>query len=251
MIEWLVGFTVLFFLGVIFYKQSVQEFRLNQIEWDQRHQIDALYDERVPVVVRSMPQPPVWTQEDVMIRDFYGSERPLGEKRSLRDIIMSTDGLGTNWPPAYRQHLWDVTGLALWFDKFWAPVIAGQRGWLAGFLPAAGECFYGPRGLEKVTANWQLIVPTEGAIVVSIMTSKYGRYLPAKWRGLYVSKMTKKTVPFVDELKYVDIIVRPGTALWIPSHWFACWEAKDEGMVPLVAVVNIHTPISYLVSRGR
>ncbi len=164
---------------------------------------------------------------------------------------MSTDGVGASWPPAYRQHLWSMTGLGLWFDKFWAPVIAGQRGWLAGLLPAAGECFYGPRGLEKVTANWQLIVPTEGAIVVSIMTSKYERYLPTKWRGMFVSKMSKKTVPFVDELKYVDIIVRPGTALWIPAHWFCCWEAKDEGMVPLVATVNIHTPISYLVSKGR
>lgn len=249
MIEWLVGFAVLFFLGAVFYKQSIQEFRLNQIEWDQRHQIDTLFDERVPLVVRGIPASPVWTQEDIMVRDFYGQERVPGDKRTVRDIVMSPESAGVSWSAAYGRHLFGTSGLELWFDKTWAPVVAGQRGWLAKLLPAAGECYYGERGLYKVTANWQLIMPTEGAIVVSILTSRYEKYLPAKWQGMYVSKMTKKTAPFVDELKYVDIIVRPGTGLWVPAHWFISWAAKDDGLQPLVCIVNLHNPISYLMSK--
>ena len=97
MIEWLVGFAVLFFLGAVFYKQSIQEFRLNQIEWDQRHQIDTLFDERVPLVVRGIPASPVWTQEDIMVRDFYGQERVPGDKRTIRDIVMAPEASGIAW----------------------------------------------------------------------------------------------------------------------------------------------------------
>ena len=250
MIEWLVGIAVLFFLGAVFYKQSIQEFRLNQIEWDQRHSIDGLFDERVPLVVRGIPVCPVWTQEDIMVRDFYGQERAPGDKRTIRDIVLSTDAVPAAWSPAFRRHLFGSSGAELWFDGSWAPVVAGQRGWLAKLLPVVGECYFGARGLSQVRANWQLIVPTEGAIVVSIMTSKYSKFLPARWQGMFLNQMSKKTVPFVDELKYVDIIVRPGTALWIPAHWFVSWSAKDEGMQPLVVTVNLHNPISYLVGRG-
>ncbi len=248
MIEWLVIIAVLFFLGAVFYKQSIQEFKINQIEWDQRHQLDALFEERVPVVVRGMPQSPVWTQDDVLQRDFYATERgPDG--KALRETIMAADAIGAIWPTGFRRHIYDASATAIWFAKTWEPVIQSSRGWLASMLPPIGESYFGPRGLDKVRASWQLIVPTEGAIVVSLMTSRNEKYLPKKWRGMMPSQINKKTVPFADELKYMDIIVRQGTALWIPTHWYVAWESKDGGTAPLVCTVDIHTPISYLVAR--
>ena len=122
---------------------------------------------------------------------------------------------------------------------------------MAKLLPIIGECYYGERGLDRVSANWQLIMPTEGAIIVSILTNKYEKYLPIRWQGMHIGKMTKKTAPFVEELKYVDIIVRPGTGLWVPTHWFVEWTAKDAGVQPLVCVANLHNPISFLMSRGK
>ena len=244
---WIVGISVIFFLGAVFYKQSVQEFRLNQIEWEQRHQLEGLFEERVPIVVRSAPKSPVWTQEDVMQRDFYGASTAPGTQRTLRDLILDPEGVA-NWTPDYRRHLFGTTAAAIWFDKYWAPVIAGTRGWLADLLPVVGECWFGPRGLDKVSSNWQLIVPTEGAIVVSLMTSRSAKWLPPKWKGLLPSKINRRTVPFADELKFMDVIVRTGTALWVPAHWYVAWEAKD-GVPPLVCVVDIHNPISWLVSR--
>jgi hypothetical protein len=250
MIAWIVAVGVLFFLGAVFYKQSVQEFRLNQIEWEQRHQLEGLFDERVPVVVRSMPPSPVWTQEDVLTRDFYGNEpEPTSGnlKKSLRDVLVDPEAK-TAWPPEFRRHLFGATALSIWFDKFWVPVIAGSRGWLADLLPPVGECWHGSKGLDKVRANWQLIVPTEGAIIVSLMTDKSSKYLPAKWKGLLPSKINRRTVPFADELKFMDVIVRTGTALWVPAHWYVAWEGK-EAVPPLVCTVDIHNPISWLVSR--
>ncbi len=42
---------VLFVIGALFYKQSIQEYRINQIEWEQRHELDSLLEERAPIVV--------------------------------------------------------------------------------------------------------------------------------------------------------------------------------------------------------
>lgn len=248
MVGWIFALVVLLFLGTVFYKQSIQEFRLNQIEYDQRHELDGLFEERVPVIIRSIPKCPVWTQEDVMTRDFYASERSPGEKQSLRDLVLSTDRTMVTWPKSYRAHLFGATAASIWFDKYWTPVLSGIRGPLAGLIPVAGECFFGNRGLYKVSANWQLIVPTEGKLVVSLMTSVQSKYFPPKWRGMFPSKMTKKTVPFVEELKYVDVIVRAGTGLWVPAHWYVAWEGAD-GVTPLVLTTNVHTPISWMMSR--
>lgn len=248
MIEWLIVIAVLFFLGAVFYKQSIQEFKINQIEWDQRHQLDSLFEERVPIVVRGIPAAPVWTQDDVLQRDLYAMTRaPSGQ--TLRDLIMAADGVDATWPPAFRRHLYDASALAMWFEKTWDPVIQATRGWLASMLPPVGECFYGGRGLEKVAASWQLVMPTEGALTVSLMTSRVEKWLPKKWRGMVPSEINKKTVPFAEELKYMDVIVRQGTALWIPAHWYVAWAAKDGGPAPLVCTVDIHTPISYLASK--
>jgi hypothetical protein len=248
MVGWIFGLVILLLLGTIFYKQSIEEFRFNQIEYDQRHELEALYEERVPIVVRNMPKCPVWTQEDVMIRDFYGSERIPGTKKSLRETLLETDRDGVTWSKEYRNQLFSATAAQLWFEKYWSPVLTGLRGWLGDSLPTVGECYYGSRGLYTVTANWQLIVPTEGKIVVSLMTSSQSKYFPKKWRGMFPSKMTKKTVPFVDELKYVDVIVREGTGIWVPAHWHVAWEGADN-VVPYVITVDVHTPISWLATR--
>ncbi len=241
---------VLFFLGALFYKQSIQEYRINQIEWEQRHQLDALFEERVPVVVRSMPASPVWTHDDVIAREFYGKERPHGSAESLREIIMSGQYSGAIWDRSYRARIFDAAGAAIWFDKIWTPVLTGTRGWLAGLLPPAGECFIGGQGLMEFKANWTLIVPSEGAIIVSVLNQKEKKLLPTAWSGLDPKKITKEQTPYAGSIQYMDVIVRPGTGLWVPAHWLVSWEAKDEGSVPLVMTVAIHNPVSWLV-MGR
>ncbi len=235
---------VLFFLGALLYKQSIQEYRINQIEWEQRHQLDALFEERVPVVVRNMPSSPVWTHEDVIAREFYGKERPHGSPETLREIIMGGQYKGAIWDQTYRARIFESAGAAIWFDKIWAPVLAGTRGWLAGLLPPVGECFIGDQGLMELKANWTLIVPSEGAIIVNVLNPKEKATLTGNWLGAKPEKLTN------GNLQYIDIIVRPGTGLWVPAHWLVAWEAKEEGSVPLVMTVAIHNPVSWLVS-GR
>jgi hypothetical protein len=252
MIIVLIIVAALFLIGAIFYKQSVQEYRINQIDWEQRHELDGLLEEKVPVVIRGIPAPPVWTHGDIMMRDFYGSEIPPGSKQSLRDLLLngSVPAQGVlNWPRNYRRHLYTNCALELWYEGTWAPILGGTRGVIASQIPIEGECFAGNQGLMEAKAAWTLIVPTEEAIIVNVLAAKEKKWLPPQWQGLHPSKMTAATAPYISQMKYMDIIVRPGTGLWVPTHWLISWTAKDEETVPLVAAIQIHTPISWLASR--
>ncbi len=241
----------LFLIGVIFYRQSLQEYRINQIEWEQRHELDGLFEERAPVVIRGIPQAPVWNHSDIMMRDFYSNERPPGapEGKTLRDMLLDGGAHIPVWPASYRKYLFQNSALGIWYETTWAPVLAGSRGWVGSMIPVDGECFVGDQGLMQTKAHWTLIAPTEGAIIVNILASKETKWLPKKWQGLFPSKMTAETAPFINRMKYMDVIIRPGTGLWVPSHWLISWTAKDEGSVPLVTGIQIHTPASWLASR--
>jgi hypothetical protein len=61
-----------------------------------------------------------------------------------------------------------------------------------------------------------------------------------------VGAMTVYDTPFVGDLKFMDIVVRPGHMLIMPSHWFVCWTGLTE-QCPMVCSVEYHTPISRLI----
>lgn len=245
----LIIIAALFLIGALFYRQSLQEYRINQIEWDRRHELDGLFDERAPIVVRGMPQTPVWTHQDIMMRDFYAQTKVPDNKNTLRESILNGQIEASVYPPTYRKYLYQNVGLGIWYENTWSAVLANSRGWLGSLLPSEGECFVGEQGLIEMKANWTLILPTEGAIIVQVLAAKEKKWLPKGWQGLFPGRLTAAHAPFIGQLKYMDIILRPGTALWIPAHWLVSWTAKEEGEVPLTCMIQLHTPISWLAAR--
>ncbi len=239
----------LFLIGALFYRQSLQEYRINQIEWDRRHELDGLFDERAPIVVRGMPQSPVWTHSDIMMREFYGNAKVPDGSKTLREALLNGEGLKT-LPSTFRRYLYQNIGLGIWCENTWSAVLANSRGWLGSSIPLDGECFVGEQGLIEMKANWTMIVPTEGAIVVQILAAKEKKWLPTKWKGLFPDRLTAADAPFIGNMKYMDIIVRPGSALWVPTHWLVSWVPKEEGEVPLICMIQMHTPVSWLASRS-
>lgn len=246
----LIIIAALFLIGALFYRMSLQEYRINQIEWDRRHELDALFDEKAPIVVRGMPPSPVWTHADIMMRDFYAQAKTPDGKNTLREALLNGITDGTPYPPDFRKYLYQNVALGIWCENTWSAVLANSRGWLGSLLPLEGECFVGEQGLIEMKSNWTLIVPTEGSIVVQLLAGKEKKWLPKKWSGLFPDKLTSAHAPFIGQLKYMDIIVRPGNALWIPAHWLVSWTAKEEGSVPLVCTINMHTPISWIASKN-
>jgi hypothetical protein len=86
-----------------------------------------------------------------------------------------------------------------------------------------------------------------------MMSKKEDKYMPAGWQGRFADSFTVADSPYVSQLKYLDIKLRPGTALLVPAHWKVSWAGaagadKGTAELPFMAIIGLHTPISKLAT---
>jgi hypothetical protein len=267
-IIWIIlGFVVLFFLGTVFYKQTIQEYRINQIDWDNRDKLINLWEERVPIVVRDSPLPPVWTKSDIEARSIYknltvavpvdskqdsqnaGSTQD-SKKLSLRDWILTApwDSKAV-WNAADAANFAAASNFETWIKTIWLPCMDGIRTIIPSIFPIKTHFWAGSHGLHIFKANWTLIFPTESSIIVTLMTEKEDQFLPSNWKNSFPRQYTNSDTPYVSSIQYIDVILRPGHSLWIPAHWKVAWEPEKESeIVSLVCTIDVHSPISWINS---
>lgn len=256
MLTWILIICIIFFLGAVFYKQTIQEYKLNQIEWDQADRLPELLEEGTPFIVRSTPICPIWTSSDV-------SHRP--DFKELADWVKAA-GVDAQMP--WHEPMARLYGrqalLDPWLDEIWMPVLPRIRSLLNFIFPRDIQLWAGGRGLYEHKAAWTLLFPTQGTVIVTMMSKKEDKYMPANWQGRFAESFTVADSPYVSQLKYLDIKLRPGTALFVPAHWKVSWmsgagtqgqsgatvEASEDNtnQIPFMAIVGFHTPISKLAS---
>ena len=222
---------ILFFIGVFFYKygSSADDFRIIQVDFEQLQQQSwsELRTEEQPVIIRGIPAAPVWTAADLQLSAPVELQTPAAKSAATQ----------------YFVEKWIHT---------WFPQIFHTSPILRSILPTTVQAAYGNQSIHKTTAVWTSIIPTDEEIVVSIALPTAAEYLPYDWskqRKYFLSTLTKADTPFVGSIKYIDVKVRPGTLLSIPVHWLYSICAVGDAM-PYIVVVESHTPISYIASRG-
>jgi hypothetical protein len=232
-----------------FYKQAVYEFRINQIDWGQREDIGGLLAEKVPVVLRDVPPVAFWTHEDVMMREAYSFVRVF-EDTPLSDWLVRADkDTACPWPHAHARELADVAAVDIWAERALHPLLQTNPLLQLWFQPES-TCWSGSVGLWRTRAPWTCLFVTEGAIQVSVMPGKHEKSLPTHWKGMQLGAMTAHDTPFVGDLKFLDIVLRPGHALFLPAHWYACWtNLETNDLCPMVCKLEYHSPVS-LVARA-
>lgn len=252
MLEILLLFGVIFLILTFFYKQAICDFRINQIEWSQRDEsLLTLLHEKVPLVVRTLPSASFWTREDVLARPCF-STLPIFQDVRIPDWIQSADANAVcPWKWEHAEKIAAVSGLKVWAEKWMNPVVIPRL--LRAWMFARYQCWAGRRGMQRTFATWTCILPVQGEIVVSLLPENMESFLPAQWVGTFPGEMSQKDTPFLKDLKFVDIIVRPGNALFLPAHWFVSWSAKDANTSEhashapsMVCTISYHTPISLL-----
>jgi len=253
MLEIILITSIIFLILTFFYKQAICEFRINQIEWSQKSHIPKLLNEKLPLVVRSIPSSTCWTQSDIQTKRY--DSVPVFHEMSVSEWISNTVVSGTvvsgtsttnvsstvvcPWHYSQAERIASVSGIAVWASKWINPSVIGwHRFWT---LPRY-YCWAGNRGLHKTVA-WTLFI-TDSELSITIMPESMESFLPAQWLNRFPTDFTQKDTPFVTDLKYIDIVLRPGTALFIPPHWFVSYIGIEK--LPLVCTISYHTPISYL-----
>jgi hypothetical protein len=101
-------------------------------------------------------------------------------------------------------------------------------------------------GMTRTTARYTCIMPTEGIYTVSILSKDSEAFLPKEWMYKYPGDLSPNDTPLVADLKYIDIILRPGTLICFPPHFVVSIKPNQESFTA-AAIVEYHEPISLLV----
>lgn len=238
---------VLCIVGIIlvfFYKQAVEEFRI--LQTDSFEKAMGLLGERSPTVVLPIPiLHGLWTHQDCKQRPTLLG-MPL-QGRLLSDRIKE-DSVPLHWEMS--EKLAEEVGLNVWVRETILPIYK-QSFWWTGMLQTRTEALIGAQGIRQTYGYSTILLCTDGAISVSLMNESSNAYLPKQWRGKRISKMTRDDAPLLGQIQYVDVIVRPGSALIIPPHWKVCWENLDTKAPTSLSVwIEVHHPLSKIVWKS-
>jgi hypothetical protein len=240
MIEFFAIIAFVFLVAVFFYKQALEEFDVLQIESTQLEKLPTLLSEKSFLVVRSLPNLQLWTPQTVKeIPRIHGA--PYGPAK----LIEIADGQSVKLPaqyPSSSEKLAEQTGTHTWIETTWLPKIT-EGSWAKWFFSSRTEVAIGSKGLRKSVAYATMILPTEGDLMISVMPESSETYLPKDWQGKLFQKIKRAEAPLIGEVKYLDIKVRKGSALFVPPHWIINVQQEGE-KTPWFLWAEFHHPMS-------
>jgi hypothetical protein len=237
------SFLVLGVVGIIlvfFYRQAVQEFRI--LQTDSLEKAMPLLYERCPIVVLPIQQPhQLWTRSDI-------NQRPSLKAHLVNGISLGIALEQESFPlqSDLAESIATQVGLPVWVKQTLLPLYQ-QSIWWSPILTSRTEVAIGAQGLRQTYAYSTILLATEGTLSVSLVNESADAYLPPKWLGKRVSKLTKDEAPLLHQIQYIDVLIRPGSALIIPPHWKVCWETYKENKPALSVWIEVHHPLSHFV----
>ena len=240
---------IVFLIAVVFYRQRREELSILQIEQDQIPlQLPDLLEEQQPIVLRGVAPPKGLAASSLQaaprLHAFPVGGIELGQVLSNPTTLASTHGAPT-MKRDERSQLAEELSLSVWATHTWKDQLAASRP--IGFLGSMdSEAVIGGLGLWRTTAVETLLFPTEGPFVASILSKGSEAFLPKTWQYRYPDEFTQDDTPLVSELKFIDIILRPGTALCLPPHTLISMKPKELTVFHAFAIVEYHEPISKL-----
>lgn len=249
MIESIVLILVVVCIAVLFYKQRRPSMEILQAEESQLdEQLSDLLEEQQPLIVRGTVPPKGLTKEGLekipRLAQFLVGGQPLDD--ILKNPIMLSSAKGQPvLSQERREALAGELALQVWAEHVWLPKLKKTTwlGWLDGCVRT--EVLLGGLGMIRTVALYTCIMPTEGVYTVSILSKDSERFLPKEWIYKYPGDLTPNDTPLVSELKYIDIIVRPGTLICFPPHYVISMKPNQESFTA-AAIVEYHEPVTLI-----
>lgn len=171
--------------------RTVDEYRINQINWSDRKNIPKILWERVPIIIQNIPPITCWTKQDRQLRvhEYNRCQTPVDIGR--------------------------VSGILHWCSK---ENLQNMFGYI--IRPTSAVCATGNMGLFQTKSEWTCIMPTDEQIQVSLIKKSIGNILPHNWKNRKIDSITSADTPFVADIKFIDVIVKKGMLLLLPPHMY-------------------------------
>jgi hypothetical protein len=254
----LVALLVLAFLMVA-YKGAVHEFQILQKDWKPTIEWSALLAEQLPLVIRNVDPSWIgtWTYRATAAKSWPLQVRKDGKLFKTRWSEWIAAPPGQPQPTPHSLHEISAVAsppIALWEDggfRRWS--------WIPAHLTKTQVQVLGPGAIlpvRKSTAAATLLQATDGAPLQVWLAHEGAVPTQAVLLGRDPWSLTADTVPWISEVKFVEMRVRPGNALVIPTHWY--WAARpqvDVGSAETIGegswfwTAEWQTPVSWLVSQ--
>lgn len=223
MLEYALFIIVLFFIGILFYKQANEEFQILQLDAERLSELPTLYVDRSPIVVSDFQTPALGTEEELAKRGIGGN------------LI--------NIPKETATYLAKESGLTIWFEHHLYKQLLPSP--YTQFIYSFNTSLWPVnRGLFKTTAFQTVLMATQGTASVKIMLQKMIPYLPSKWMGRGFSSLSVYDTPLLGQLQFIEIRIRKGNLLFLPAHLIVDMSSTDAW----VFMAEIHHPISRIAS---
>jgi hypothetical protein len=242
---------VVFFIAVVFYKQRRESTELLQSEFgNSQDSLKELFEERQPIILRTTPTPQSLALEQLtkMIRLY---DFPLRDKKAtLREYMAKPSLQGTVGIPLMSvqasQLLAKELALEIWVANVLQGMIQDMGGAFSVIYSQTVRTMLGGAGMQRATSVMTMILPVEGKYTVSLVNKKSEQFLPTAWKYRYPRTLTINDSPLVSEIQYIDIVLRPGTMLCLPTHCIFSIEAEDPATFHSALWIEIDSPISSL-----
>jgi len=252
---------LIFGIAVVAYRGAIHEFQILQKDYVPNAGWTEMMNEQLPIVIRGLPKHWLgsWTHSKTANKTWEIVVKGADEKK-FKTTWNNWLQTPNNTKPVDLKSLSEPIKLRNSFEH-WAA--EGFHQWYT--LPTSTPTPYiyqqtDVMGLRKGTADFTAIVATDGT-PLELWIAHEGA-IPEKVKDDILNKdpwiQTTKEIPWIGDVKYIEIKLRPGNAVLLPRHWwYAVRAARETGMQsPLESYAwfwkgEIHSPVSWLASALR
>lgn len=233
MIEWIIILLIIFCIMVAYYSQSVSEYSISQINESQiQLQLSHLWEERKPVVISDIREKGIWTAKSLKQTRFWGAQPVWAAYEAEPNTSVATvRAQHSTWADILGISTLESETLLKWFSI--SP-------WL---FYTKTEAHIGYEGLRQCYGWATSFTCTDGEARCILIHSAQKTKLPPGWNGLRWSEATVTHHPLWTQVKFIEVILRPGTTLIVPPHWIVAIEPLLDEPIWWIRS-DVHHPIS-------
>lgn len=230
MLEIFLLISLVFLIYAFFYKQSTKEYLLNQIDFEKMDKLYELLSEKNPIILKNAPPIPCVLPQTLLKTPRFS--KILADYLEKRDSTLPHSD-------QFETFLANETGFQTfgehaWFSRFHTTPISEYISSIKSRLS------FGSKNLQRTYAFHNVIIPISGKYICSLVNSEYEKSLPKNW----MSYTTIESIVSEKGINYIDIILKPGSILILPAHWY--YIMKEEEPFSYYGVFEYHEPISSL-----
>lgn len=239
MIEWIVILLIIFCIVVWHYTQSTTKYSLSQITETQiPTSLTTLWEEKNPIVISEVRSRRIWASDALKQTRFWGAQ-PIWQQYELNpQAIQPVErSLQTTWSEILGISRIESELLLKWFDM--SSIVFSTR----------TEAHIGPEGLRQCFGWATAVTCTDGEARCILLHSGQKSRLPPGWLNLRWSDATVAHHPLWTQVQNIEVILRPGTTILVPSHWILAVEPLDTQKPFWWTRTDLHHPISKIAQQ--